>query len=76
MSGRNAVALSVLLTLVLVLTVSVAGAVPKSPVLGGLAPILILTIMTWYLMVLIVDRDRIIAALAAMFKLQQKPEAS
>lgn len=72
MSGRNAVALSVLLTLVLVLTVSVAGAVPKSPVLGGLAPILILTIMTWYLMVLIVNRDRIIAALAAMFKLQQK----
>jgi Domain of unknown function (DUF4129) len=72
MSGRNAVTLSILLTLVLILTVSVAGAVPRSPVLGGLVPILALTIMTWYLMVLIVDRDRIIAALATIFKLQQK----
>ena len=74
MSGRNAVTLSILLALVLILTVSVAGAVPRSPVLGGLAPILILTVMTWYLIVLIVDRDRIIAALAAMFKLQGKPK--
>jgi hypothetical protein len=73
MSGKNAVVLSVLLTTILILTVSVVGAVPKSPVLGGLAPVLILTIMTWYLIVLIVDRDQIIAALAAMFKLQREP---
>jgi Domain of unknown function (DUF4129) len=74
MLGRNAVGPLILLTLILILTISVVGAVPTSPVLGGLAPILILTIMTWYLMVLIVDRDQIIAALAAMFKLHRKPK--
>ncbi|MGD0176250.1 MAG: DUF4129 domain-containing protein [Candidatus Bathyarchaeia archaeon] len=74
MSGKNAIVLSVLLTTILILTVSVVGAVPKSPVLGGLAPVLILTIMTWYLIVLIVNRDQIIAALAAMFKLQREPK--
>ena len=74
MPGRNAVAPLILLILVLVLTVSVAGTVPKSPVLGGLTPILILTIMTWYLIVLILDRNQIIAALAAMLKFQQKPK--
>jgi len=74
MSGRNTIVLSVLLTSILILTVSVVGSEPKSPVLGGLAPLLILTIMTWYLIVLIVDRDQIIAAIAALFKLQRKPE--
>jgi hypothetical protein len=74
MSGKNAIVLSVLLITILILTVSVVGAVPRSPVLGGLAPVLVLSIMTWYLVVLIVDRDQIIAALAAMFKLQREPK--
>jgi hypothetical protein len=74
MSGKNAIVLSILLTTILILTVSVVGAVPKSPVLGGLAPVLILTIMTWYLIVLIVDRDQIIAALAAILKLRREPK--
>ncbi|MGA8903550.1 MAG: DUF4129 domain-containing protein [Candidatus Bathyarchaeia archaeon] len=75
MSGKNAIVLSVLLITILILTVSVVGAVPRSPVLGGLAPVLVLSIMTWYLVVLIVDRDQIIAALAAMFKLQREPKS-
>lgn len=74
MSGKNTVVLSVILTTILVLTVSVVGAGPRPPVLGGLAPVLILTIMTWYLIVLIVDRQQITAALAAMFKLQREPK--
>jgi hypothetical protein len=40
--------------------------------LGGLAPILILTLMTWYLIILLVHRGEIMTALAAILKLRRK----
>lgn len=64
---NQAVALTSLLLIILILTGSIAGTIPRVPVLGGLAPILILTFMTWYLILLIVKRNDIITALAAMF---------
>jgi hypothetical protein len=73
-SQKNTIVLLALLTAIAILTISVVGAEPKSPVLGGLAPVLILTIMTWYLIVLVVDRNQIIGALAAMFKIQRQPK--
>lgn len=76
MSARNVISLSILLIVVLVLTGSVVGGVPASPVLGGLAPILILALMTWYLIILIVNRGDLIAGLAAIFKLRRRPESA
>ncbi len=58
--------------MILILTGSVVGQVPRSPMLGGLAPILILTLMTWYLLILIVHRGEIMTALAAILKLRRK----
>ncbi len=58
--------------MILILTGSVVGQVPRSPMLGGLAPILILTLMTWYLLILIVRRGEIMTALAAILKLRRK----
>ncbi len=58
--------------MILVLTGSVVGQVPRSPTLGGLAPILILALMTWYLLILIVHRGEIMTALAAILKLRRK----
>jgi hypothetical protein len=58
--------------MILILTGSVVSQVPGSPMLGGLAPILILTLMTWYLLILIVHRSEIMTALAAIFKLRRK----
>jgi len=76
MSARNVISLSILLIVVLILTGSVVGGVPASPVLGGLAPILILTLMTWYLIILIVNRGELIAGLAAIFKLGRRPASA
>mgnify|MGYP001128624574 CR=1 FL=1 len=72
MAPRQAIALASLLLVILVLTGSVAGTTPRSPILGGLAPILALTFMTWYLIVLIVNRNDIITALAAILLLRRK----
>ena len=74
MSGKNVLALSVLMVVILILTGSVVGEIPRSPVLGGLAPILILTLITWYLIILVVNRDEITAGLAAIFRMRRKPE--
>jgi hypothetical protein len=74
MSARNVISLSILLIVVLILTGSVVGGVPASPVLGELAPILILALMTWYLIILIVNRGQLIAGLAAIFKLGRRRE--
>lgn len=74
MSGRNVVALSVLMAIILILTGSIVRGAAKPPLLGGLAPLLILTLMTWYLIILISNRKEIIAGVAAIFKLHRKPE--
>lgn len=74
MSVRNVIFLSILLIVVLILTGSVVGGVPASPLLGGLAPILILALMTWYLIILIVNRAELIAGLAAIIKLRRRAE--
>ena len=76
MSARNVISSSMLLIIVLILTGLAVGGVPASPVLGGLAPILILALMTWYLIVLIVNRDELIAGLAAILKLRRRPESA
>jgi hypothetical protein len=56
-----------LLLTILILTGVIAGANARAPpILGSLAPILALAFMTWYLILLIVNRDEIIAALAAI----------
>ncbi len=70
MSSRNIVALSALIAIILALTGSVVGSVARAPQLGGLAPLLILTLMTWYLILLIVNRKEIIAGIAAIFKVR------
>ncbi len=74
MAKRNVVALSVLIMIIFALTVLIAGGVAKPPQLGGLAPLLILTLMTWYLIILITNRNEIIAGVAAIFKLRRKRE--
>lgn len=51
------------------------GGRPRSPVLGELAPFLVLTLMTWYLLILVVRREEIIAGLAAIFSMRRKPQA-
>ncbi len=70
MPNRNIVALSALIAIILALTGTIVRSVARAPQLGGLAPLLILTLMTWYLILLIVNRKEIIAGIAAMFKVR------
>ncbi len=70
--GKQAAILTILLAGILVLTGSIVGATPKSPTLGGLAPILILGAMTWYLLMLAFNRNEIIAGLATLFKMPRQ----
>ncbi len=65
-----------LLAIILVLTGSVAGTTPKSPVLGVLSPVLIMVFLTWYLIVLVTNRNEIIAALAAILLAQGREKPS
>lgn len=74
MSGRKVVALSTLMAIILILTGSIVRGAAKPPLLGGLAPLLILTLMTWYLIILISNRKEIIAGVAAILKLHRKAE--
>lgn len=74
MSSRNVFTLTALLTIILALTVIIGGrgaqpGPPKPPSLGWLAPVLILTLMTWYLIMLLSNRKEIIAGVAGVFKL-------
>lgn len=73
---REVVALAILLLVILILTGSIAATAPKSPILGGLAPILVLAFTTWYLILLIVNRNDIIAALAGILlrRSTERPE--
>jgi len=66
MEKKDAVVLGGLLVTVLILTGTVAAATPRPPILARLAPILALTLMTWYLIILVIHRDQIITALAAI----------
>ena len=59
---------------ILILTGAVVGEAPRPPLLGGLAPFLILAAMTWYLIILIVDREAIISALASILKMRTQSE--
>ena len=63
-----------MLVTILILTGAVVGEAARAPVLGGLAPFLILAAMTWYLIILIADREEIIAALAAILKARRESE--
>jgi hypothetical protein len=74
MPGRNALALTALMTIVLTLTGIIVGGEAKPPLLGGLAPLLILSLLIWYLIILIVNRKEIIAGIATTFNLRRKPE--
>jgi hypothetical protein len=58
--------------LVFLLSSSILHASPTVFVLGSLGPILILTFMTWYLIVLIAHRNEIITAIAALLGLHRK----
>ncbi len=64
MAKRNVIPLSVLIMIMFALTVLIAGGVAKPPKLTGLAPLRILTLMTWYLIILITNKNEIIAGLA------------
>ena len=66
MDKKDTAVLVGLLATILLLTGTVTGATPRSPVLAALAPILALAFMTWYLIVLIINREEVIAALAAI----------
>ena len=74
MLGRNALALTALMTIVLTLTGFIVGGEAKPPLIGGLAPLLILTLLIWYLIILIVNRTEIIAGVATIFRLRRKQE--
>ncbi len=73
---RQLSALAGILLVTLILTGAVAGKTTKSPLLIALAPILMLAFLTWYLILLIVNRNEIIAALAAILLAprKEKPE--
>ncbi len=74
MPDRNVVALSSLMAIILALTALIGQGVAKPLLLGGLAPLLILTLLTWYLIILIVNRNEIIAGVAEIFKMRRKRE--
>ncbi len=74
MLDRNAAAATVLLSIIFVLTVIITGNAVTPPRLGGLTPLLIMTLMIWYLILLIVNRNGIIAGVAAIFKLRRQTE--
>lgn len=69
-------ALSALIAVILILTGAAARQVPRTPVLGELAPFLIVGFLTWYMIILIVDRNEIIAAIATLLKLGGQREWS
>lgn len=63
---REDLILVVLLLTIAILSGSMAGGISARPVLSTLAPILFLAFMTWYLALLVVNRNEVIAALAAI----------
>jgi hypothetical protein len=71
---RANVSLVVLFAVVLILTGSVSWATPGPPLLGAVAPIIIPTLLTWYLIIVIVNRSSIIDILAAFFLTRPKRE--
>jgi len=70
--SKQTVALTGLLLIVLILTASATGRTPTKPALGALGPILILGLMTWYLVLLILNRNDVIAAFAAILLIPGK----
>lgn len=73
---KGIVALSVLIAVILILTGTAARQVPRTPVLGELAPFLIVGLLTWYMIILIVERNEIISAIATLLRLGGQREWS
>jgi hypothetical protein len=70
------VSVLVLFALVLVLTGSVSWATPGPPLLGAMAPIIIPTLLTWYLIIVLINSRAIIDILAAFFLTRPKKEGT
>jgi hypothetical protein len=71
---RPNILLVALFAVILILTGSVSWSTPGPPLLGAMAPIIIPTLLTWYLIIVIVNRSSIIDILAAFFLARPKRE--
>jgi hypothetical protein len=69
---REDLILIVLLLAVAILSGTMAGGISTRPVLSTLAPILFLAFLTWYLALLVANRNEVIAALAAILLSQSR----
>lgn len=69
---REDLILIVLLLAVAILSGTMAGGISTRPVLSTLAPILFLAFLTWYLALLVANRNEVIAAFAAILLSQSR----
>jgi len=75
MRYKQIVALVALLAIILALTGSAARTAPSSPVIGVLAPVIIPAVMTFYLILLLVNSKWIVEAMAAFLKSRPRHRA-
>jgi hypothetical protein len=74
MPEKHTIALIALTAVILILTGAAVGTVPRTPVLGAIAPIIIPALLTWYLLMILAYGRRIIEMLAAFFLTRPKQE--
>jgi hypothetical protein len=65
MHVRQSVPLVLLVALIIILTAAIAGRAPSSPALGAIAPIIIPALLTWYVIMLVINSKWIVELLAA-----------
>jgi hypothetical protein len=75
MRYKQTVALVALLAIILALTGSAAKTGPGSPLIGALAPAIIPAVMTFYLILLLVNSKWIVEAIAAFFRSRPRHRA-